>query len=49
VKTSPEAMERAFSEAFGALDRRIELFLKLPLSKFDSVALGKELKNIGRQ
>jgi arsenate reductase len=31
------------------LDRRISLFLSLPLSTLDDMALRKELNNIGRQ
>ena len=45
----PAEQARAFREAFFLLDRRIGLFLSLPLSTLDSLALQKELKNIGRQ
>ena len=45
----PAEQTRAFREAFFLLDRRIGLFLSLPLSSLDSLALQKELKNIGRQ
>ncbi|MGA7751905.1 MAG: arsenate reductase ArsC [Candidatus Sulfotelmatobacter sp.] len=45
----PADQARAFREAFFLLDRRIGLFLSLPLSSLDSLALQKELKNIGRQ
>ena len=40
---------RAFREAFFLLDRRIGLFLSLPISTLDTLSLQKELKNIGRQ
>ena len=49
VRTSPEATEKAFRDAFFLLDRRINLFLSLPLSKLDELALKKELSDIGRQ
>jgi arsenate reductase len=46
---SPEQIERAFRDAFVALDRRISLFLSLPLSSLDKLALQKEIDRIGRQ
>lgn len=46
---TPEQIERAFSEAFAALDRRISLFLCLPVSTLDTFALQKEIDQIGRQ
>lgn len=49
VRDSPEATEKAFREAFFLLERRISLFLSLPLSKLDDLALKRELSNIGRQ
>jgi arsenate reductase len=45
----PEEQARAFREAFFLLDRRISLFLNLPLYTLDHLALKKELNNIGRQ
>jgi hypothetical protein len=41
-------VERAFREAFFILDRRISLFLSLPLKTLDSLALKRELDNIGK-
>src|SRR6266852_4960700 len=41
-------VERAFREAFFILDRRISLFLCLPLKSLDSLALQRELDNIGQ-
>jgi arsenate reductase len=47
VRGSAEEIERAFREAFFLLDRRISLFLSLPLGSLDRLALKKELDNIG--
>jgi arsenate reductase len=44
---SPEQMERAFRDAFVALDRRISLFLALPLSSLDKLAIKMEIDRIG--
>jgi len=41
-------VERAFRETFFILDRRISLFLCLPLKTLDALALKRELDNIGR-
>jgi arsenate reductase len=49
VKGTSELVERAFREAFFLLDRRIGLFLSLPLSTLDHLALKKEIDNIGQQ
>jgi len=49
VKGTPEEIERAFAKAFATLDRRISLFLCLPLSTLDTFALQKEIDNIGKQ
>jgi arsenate reductase len=49
VRGTPEAVERAFREAYFLLDRRISLFLSLPLATLDAMALRKELNNIGHQ
>ena len=49
VKGSPEEIERAFREAFITLDRRISLFLSLPLSTLDQLAIKKEIDRIGKQ
>jgi len=48
VGTSEE-VERAFRDTFSILDRRISLFLSLPLSTLDQLALQREIDNIGRQ
>ena len=43
-----EEIERAFRDAFFVLERRINLFLSLPLSSLDKLALKRELDNIGQ-
>src|SRR3989454_7042409 len=48
VRGSEAQVERAFREAFLILDRRISLFLCLPLISLDSLALKKELDSIGQ-
>ena len=49
VEGTPEEIERAYSRAFATLDRRIGLFLSLPLSALDTLAIQKEIDSIGRQ
>jgi arsenate reductase len=49
VNGTPERIERAFREAFGILDRRISLFLSLPLSTLDSLSIKREIDRIGQQ
>jgi arsenate reductase len=49
VKGSPEVVERAFREAMVLLDRRISLFLSLPLSTLGQLAIKKEIDRIGSQ
>src|SRR5580704_10540174 len=46
---TPDQIERAFREAFVILDRRISLFLSLPLSTLSSLAIKKEIDRIGLQ
>ena len=48
VEGTPEKIEKAFREAFMMLDRRISLFLCLPLSSLDKLAIKKEIDRIGR-
>ena len=48
VRSSEADNERAFRDAFFLLDRRISLFLCLPFKALDSLALKKELDNIGQ-
>ena len=49
VQGSPQEVERAYREAFSILERRIRLFLSLPLKSIDKLALKKEVEKIGRQ
>jgi len=49
VAGKPDQIEKAFRDAFLMLDRRISLFLCLPLASIDKLALKKELDSIGRQ
>jgi len=48
VQGTHEQVERAYREAFFLLDRRISLFLSLPLSTLDGLSLKKEIDDIGR-
>jgi arsenate reductase len=47
VKGSSEQIERAFRDAYLILERRISLFLSLPLSSLDKLAIQKEINRIG--
>ena len=47
-ENTPES-ERAFGKAFSTIERRISLFLCLPLTSLDLMAIKKEIDNIGRQ
>jgi arsenate reductase len=49
VKGTPEQIDRAFNDAFSVLDRRIGLFLSLPLSTLEEMAIQREIDSIGRQ
>jgi arsenate reductase len=49
VNGTSEEIERAYREAFVALERRIGLFLCLPLSSIDKLAIKKEIDRIGHQ
>jgi arsenate reductase (thioredoxin) len=44
----PDQIERAFRDAFVTMDRRIGLFLSLPLSSLDQLAIKKEVDRIGQ-
>jgi arsenate reductase len=48
VKGTPEEIDRAFREAFVVLDRRIGLFLSLPLATLQQIAIQREIESIGR-
>ena len=49
VTGSPDEIERAYRDAFMALDRRIGLFLCLPLASLDKLAIKREIDRIGQQ
>ncbi len=49
IQGTAEEVQRAFRDAFFMLERRISLFLCLPLSGVDKLKIRKELDNIGRQ
>ena len=47
VKGTPEEIARAFRDAFTVLDRRIGLFLSLPLTTLEEMAIKREIDRIG--
>jgi arsenate reductase len=49
VEGSPDEIEKAFREAFMILERRISLFLCLPLSSLDRLAIKQQIDRIGQQ
>ena len=49
VQGSPQEIERAFREAFSILERRIGLFLSLPLASLDRLTIRKEVDRIGKE
>ena len=49
VRGDAAEIERAFRDAFFLLDRRISLFLSLPLATLDRLALKKAVDDIGQQ
>ena len=49
VEGTPEQIERAFRDAFVVLDRRINLFLSLPMASLDQLAIKKEIDRIGHE
>jgi arsenate reductase len=48
VKGTPEEIACAFRDAFTVLDRRIGLFLSLPLASLDDMAIKREIDEIGQ-
>jgi arsenate reductase (thioredoxin) len=48
VTGTSEEIARAFLDAFVILDRRVGLFLSLPLAALDALAMKRELDSIGR-
>jgi arsenate reductase len=49
VHGTPEEIARAFRDAYVILDRRIGLFLSLPLATLGQLAIQKEITEIGRK
>jgi arsenate reductase len=49
VKGTNAQVEQAFREAFFIIDRRISLFLSLPISSMSRMPLKKEIEDIGRR
>jgi len=48
VEGSDEEKRRTFSLAYAQLNRRISIFINLPLTKLDAISLKRELDTIGR-
>ena len=49
VEGTPERIERAFRDAFFILERRISLFLALPLPNLEERTIQDEIESIGKQ
>jgi arsenate reductase len=49
VQGLAEALENPFRTAFFSLNRRISLFLNLPMDKLDHLALKREIESIGQE
>lgn len=49
VVGTEEQISRAFRDAFVTLERRISLFVSLPMASLDSLAIKKEIDRIGQQ
>jgi arsenate reductase len=49
VRGTEEEIKRAYRDAFMTLERRISLFLCLPLASIDKMAIKKEIDKIGQQ
>ena len=47
IQGTPQQVEKAFRDAFMMLDRRVSLFLSLPLSSLDKLAIQKQIDQIG--
>lgn len=48
VRGTESEVARAFRDAFFMLERRIGLFLSLPLASLDNLAIKREIDNIGK-
>jgi len=49
VRGAQDEIKRAYRDAFMTLERRISLFLCLPLASIDKMAIKKEIDKIGHQ
>lgn len=49
INGAPSEVTRAFQNAFSILDRRIGLFLALPLSTLEDMTIQREIDRIGRE
>jgi arsenate reductase (thioredoxin) len=49
VHGTPDQVRNSFRDAFTILDRRISLFLSLPISTLDALAIKREIDRIGLQ
>jgi len=49
VEGPSEEIDRAYSQAFASLNRRISLFLAIPFQTLDTLALQKNIEAIGYQ
>jgi arsenate reductase len=49
VRGTEDQIKRAYRDAFMTLERRISLFLCLPLASIDKMAIKKEIDKIGQQ
>jgi arsenate reductase (thioredoxin) len=49
VEGTPEQIEKGFHDAYLTLERRISLFLCLPLTSLDGLAIKNEIDRIGRE
>lgn len=49
MEGTPEQIEKAFRDAYMMLDRRIALFLSLPIASLDKLAIKKEIDRIGHE
>jgi arsenate reductase len=48
VSGDARAVERAFKETYQGLQRRIELFVNLPVKSLDRISLKKRIDEIGK-
>src|SRR5713226_9789706 len=49
TKGTPQQIERSFRDAYLLLERRMSLFLSLPLASLEKLAIQKEINRIGSQ